>query len=264
MTSSAALSATTSFTKEMFSDPSMRPHLENYYETQYSAFRARIEDMKEAEANGTAPNTLTSPDGITGTELSAAQYESMIPSFDRWLEMQQQSSVFDQVEFSSGRLEDIKTVEASIEKSLNPDLTSGVRTVFSDGDTILGYINNSGQLTVTHPDGKALAKIADEAKTMNMTSEERIAYIRDRGAAELPRNQINLEITDYTETNMPTRRAFAAEWYPDQDVDARYREALQEIKSSVEQWVAAQDKQMNNLNEMHAFLLQSQQVEQAV
>lgn len=255
-TSSAASSTT--FGREIFSSPEMRPYLEDYYESIYAPMRERIAGMKEAEAKGQAPRTVSLPDGTTATELCAAQYEAVIPSFDKWLELQQNFSVFDQLEQSASWAEQARQAMDRVETSLDPDRPSGVRTVFSDGNRILGYINEDGGLVVADPASGALQDIAERANALNFTGEARIAYLRRHGAAELSRLHPNLTVTDYTAATMPTRREFARSWYPSHDVDAAYESALQDIRVSLEEREAWHRQQMQNLNAMRAFLIQAQ------
>jgi len=255
-------SSTMPFDRSIFSNPEMRPYLEDYYESSYAAMRDRVEGMKDAEANGQAPMTIQMRDGTTGTELSAAQYEAAIPSFDRWLEMQQSFSVFDMVEQSSDMLGHAEEALDRFDKALNPDLPSGVRTVFSDGDSILGYINQSGQL-VTHQDGSALQAIADKADKLGLTGEARITYMTQQGTAALARQFPELKVTSYTDETMPTRRAFAEAWYPDHDVTGDYESTLAEFRQSLEGREAWYDQQVQIMNRMRDFLLKSFQEAEA-
>ncbi|WCL54494.1 hypothetical protein [Gimibacter soli] len=246
------------FDRSIFSNPEMRPHLEDYYEASYAPMRERIAGMKEAEANGEATRTIAFEDGQIGTELSAEQYESMIPSFDKWLEMQQNFSAFDMLEQSGDMLAHAEAAAARAERDLNPDLPSGVRTVFSDGDRILGYINKDGSL-VTHEGGEALQSLAAGADALNLTGEARIAYLTKNGTAMLSRQHANLATTSYSDATMPTRREFAAKWYPDHDVDAAYESMLEDIRTSLAGRQSWHKQQMSNIAEMRAYLISSMQ-----
>lgn len=245
------------FNKSIFSNPDMRPHLEKLYNEKYAPMRERIEGMKEAEASGQGPRTVQTPDGKTATELSAAKYEAAIPSFDKWLDIQQNViSPFDFAEQSKSGLEHARETLLRIENDLNPDHPSQVRTVFSNGNKILGYINYDGGL-VTHDDGSALQKIAQQADKMNLVGEARIAYIEKHGAAQLSQQYADLDVTRYNHQNMPTKREFAEKWYPHHNVDAAYNNMLDEAKAFLEQQETFYNRQMQNLNEMRAFLIQS-------
>ncbi len=266
MTTIAGTPPSLNFDKSMFSDPSMRSYLKEYYEDSYAAVRERVAKMKEAESNGQAPNTIKTRDGKIGTELSATQYESMIPSFDKWLEMQQNFSVFDAAEQNSSLDGNVQETMAQFEEALNPDLPSDVRTVFSNGDQILGYINKTGSV-VTHEGGSALQKIAEQANKLNLVGEARIAYIEKMGQAELSKRYPDLQVEEYNSTNAPTRREFSEKWYPDHDVDKAYESALQEFKASLDEQQSWQEQQKNTLDQMHSALLkimeEAQDLEQA-
>lgn len=232
----------------------MRPHLKEYYEDAYEPLRERIAGMKEAEANGQAPKTITTKDGEVVTELSAAQYESAIPSFDKWLDMQQNFSVFDLAEQSNSVVNRVQDAYERVEQDLSPDQPSNVKTVFSDGNKILAYINQDGSL-VTHEGGSALQKIAKQADKLNLTGAAKTAYLQKHGAAELSHRYANLQVITYDHENIPTRREFSETWYPHHDVDAAYENALKEFKDSLEQRQAWQTQQEQNLNNFRNALL---------
>ncbi len=261
MTVSAGASSSFVFNKSIFSDSSMRSHMEALYNTKYAPMRERIEVMKTAEANGQAPNTIRTRDGRGASELSAAQYEAAIPSFDKWLDVQQNViSPFDFAKQSETGLKQAQENLERIETALDPDQPSHVRTVFSDGNQILAYINDDGSL-VTHEGGSALQKIAEQADKLNLSGPAKIAYIQERGAAELSRRYSNLELTCYDHTDMPTKREFAQQWYPEHDVEASYNSMVEEAKVFLAQQKALYEQQMQNLNDMRAFLIQSMEEE---
>lgn len=264
MTAITGASSSFAFNKSIFSDPNMRSHLEKLYNAKYAPMRERIENMKEAEANGHAPNTVQTRNGKIATELSAAQYEAAIPSFDKWLDIQQNViSPFDFAKQSESGLKRAQESLERIENDLNPEQPAQVRTVFSDGNQILGYINDDGSL-VTHEGGSALQKVAEQADKLNLTGEAKIAYIQEHGAVELSRLYSNLDVTHYNDTNMPTKREFAQTWYPDHDVDASYNSMLKEAKTFLEQQEIFYKQQMQNLNEMRVFLIQSMEAVQSM
>ncbi|MEZ5919201.1 MAG: hypothetical protein R3D66_04640 [Alphaproteobacteria bacterium] len=245
------------FNKNIFSDPNMRPHLETLYHSKYTPIRKRIEDMKEAEAKQKAPNIVRTRDEIVGTELSASQYESVIPSFDKWLDIQQNVvSPFDFAEQSQSRFKYAQQSLAEIKNTLDPDHPSDVKTVFSDGAQILGYINGDSTL-VFHEKGNALQKIITQANQLNLTGETKIAYLREHGAAELSRHYSNLHVIDYSDENVPTKREFLQKWYPNHNIDASYDSMLKDAGAFLEQQEALYKQQIQNLYEMRAFLIQS-------
>lgn len=243
------------FNKMTFSDPSMRSYLEEFYESKYAPIREHIASMKEAEANGQGARTITAADGTIAHEISAAQYEAAIPSFDKWLELQQTFSAFDMAEQSAKMQEFAKNSLSTLETRLGVDQPSNVRVVFSDGNRILGYINNDGTV-VSHNGADVLQDISQEANLKGLTGKAKIAYLKENGAAELSRQYPDIEITEYTEGNTPTRRAFAETWYPDHNVGDEYSNALEDARNFLAQQQATYQQQLKNLAEMRAFLIQ--------
>ncbi len=109
MTAAAGASANFTFDKSIYSDPSMRAHLKKIYTAKYAPVHERIQAMKDAEANNEASKTVRTQDGKIATELSAAQYEAAIPSFEKWLDLQQNTlSPFDLLQQSKTLMERIK------------------------------------------------------------------------------------------------------------------------------------------------------------
>ena len=246
------------FSASVYSDPAMRSHLEKYYQQKYQPVYDRIEAMEAAEAAGAEPQTLRiAGSDEVAVEISAAQYRAAIPSFDKWLEIQTSWTE------SQARMFDESTIENAQQRltfleANDPDTSSGVQTVFADGDNILGYINQDGSV-VTHSDGAALQRAADEAEALGLTGQDRIDYIRTRGEEALSARFGDLEVTDYTDADMPTKRAFAEQWYPEHDVDAAYRGSVESARAHVE-WVRQQvDLIARNRNEMMNFLIESLQ-----
>lgn len=109
MTSVFGIGSAFTFNKSMFSNPGMRPYLQEYYENAYAPMRERIAAMKADEENGIPPKTVMLPDGQAATMLSADQMEAIIPSFDRWLEMQENFSAFDMAEQSTSWMKFVKS-----------------------------------------------------------------------------------------------------------------------------------------------------------
>jgi len=256
MTAVAGASSNFTFNKSMFSDPGMRSYLEEYYEDKYAPVRERIAGMEKAEANGEAPKTIRTRDGQIANELSAAQYKAMIPSFDKWLDIQENViSPFEMADQSASSLNQAQKSLETAKKTLDPDSSSGVRTVFSDGDQILAYINKDGSL-VTHGGASGLQKIAEQADQLNLTGEAKIAYIQQYGEAELSRCYPGLQITEYDSTNTPSRREFSEQWYPNHDIDAAYGSTLKEAREFQEQQAALYKQQMENLNSFRLAMIQ--------
>lgn len=244
------------FNESMYSNPDMRSHLKAYYDSKYDAVREGLAARKEAEANGEFPTTIQTQDGKTLTAISAEKMEQAIPSFDKWLEMQQNIvSPFDFAERAESSLERAQQHLDHMQSSLHPDQPSNVRTVFSNGSQILGYINEDGGL-VTHEGGGALRRTARQAEQQNLTGEEKIAYIQEHGSAELSTLYADFEMTEYDAETTPTRREFSEQWYPHHDVGQAYASQLEAAQNELVQQQALYEQHMKNLNEMRAFLLQ--------
>lgn len=248
------MQAQLNMTPQIYADPAMRPHLEKYYNKQYAPIHERIDQME-----GQEPRTikLRNADGTTseGTELSAAQYRSAIPSFDKWLEMQQNFSSFDMAAQSESHIKHARKMLQNLEQH-TPDTSSGVRTVFSDGNQIMAYINEDGGL-VTHEGAHSLQRLKEQADRLNLTGEERISYLTEKGAEELSRRTENLQTTIYERGQSPTKREFSNTWYPHHNVDYSYDTALAEAQKHLETIESWHQQQMQNIYDMRAFLLQS-------
>ena len=244
------------FNESMYSNPDMRSHLKAYYDSKYDAVREGLAARKEAEANGEFPTTIQTRDGKTLTAISAEKMEQAIPSFDKWLEVQQNIvSPFDFAEQAESGLERAQQHLDHMQSSLHPDQPSNVRTVFSHGSQILGYINEDGGL-VTHEGGSALRRAARQAEQLNLTGEEKIAYIQEHGSAELSTLYADFEMTEYDEETTPTRREFSEQWYPHHDVGQAYASQLEAAQNELVEQQALYEQHLKNLNEMRAFLLQ--------
>lgn len=116
---------------------------------------------------------------------------------------------------------------------------------------------------VTHDGGDALQSLVAGADALKLTGEARIAYLTKQGAAILSRQYPELATTSYTDATMPTRREFAAEWYPDHDVDANYESMINELRASLAERQSWHKQQLANIAEMRAFLISSMQEAEA-
>lgn len=246
------------FNSSVYKDPTMRSRLEAYYDQKYQPVYERIAKM-EADGYEAPTVRLRGEAGAVATELSPAQYRAAIPSFDKWLELQQQLTDIESRVFGNDALARAQTRVETLEAN-TPSSPSGVRSVFSTGDQILGYLNNDGTV-VTHSGGGALSAVAKQADQLNLTGEARIDYIRSKGAEALSVTQSDLDVTNYTESDMPSKRAFAARWYPQHNVDDAYQTALEEAAAHVAFIEAQQKRVAKNRDDMMSFLLQSLQGE---
>lgn len=246
------------FGASMYSDPTMRPHLQKYYEAKYAPIHDRIDAMANEE-----PQTIQfeNADGemVTAKELSPEQYRKAVPDFDKWLEMQQEFSSR-MADFTKNNVENARDMLAHLQEN-HPDTSSGVNTVFSNGDQILGYLTEEGGL-VTHEGGAALQTISRRASDLGLTGEAKIAYITQHGTAELSRRYGNLQVTSYEGQSIPSKREFANTWYPHHDVDGNYQSSIKEATSQLEKAEELYQKQLKNRADMQAFLIRSMEESQ--
>lgn len=239
---------------DIFTDPAMRPRLKALYDKQYEAVHARIDAM---EARGGEPRALTmrASDGrmIEGRTMSAAQYRAAIPDFDSWLDLQARVSPMALSEMTGGMVERAEDRVAHLMAN-GPDAPSGVQSVFSSGDRVLGYVREDGTL-VTHDGGGPLRRVAREADERGLTGGARADFILERGARDLARYHGGLSVTTYDAATMPSRREFAETWYPGHDIDTPHAEALLTAKQDLESARARHRAQQERVAEMRDFLL---------
>ncbi|MEC7029636.1 MAG: hypothetical protein VXW91_08145 [Pseudomonadota bacterium] len=246
------------FGASMYSDPTMRPHLQKYYEAKYAPIHDRLDAMADQE-----PQTIQfeNADGelVTGKELSAEQYRKAIPDFDKWLETQQEFSTR-MADFTASSIQNARDMLSHLQEN-HPDTSSGVNTVFASGDMILGYLTEDGSL-VTHEGGAVLQTISRRASDLGLTGEAKIAYIQKHGAEELARRHGNLQVTSYEGHNIPTKREFANTWYPHHDVDGNYQSSIKEATKQLEKAEELYQQQLKNRADMQAFLIRSMEESQ--
>lgn len=233
----------TSKSAAIYSDPVTRPRLQDGYAQSVAAFRACIDATRDG---GSQPATATA----AAQTANADRTDTMIPDFETWLQNQKglatTGQAWDMVDLAQQHLEYLQTND--------PDSSSGVRTVFADGDRILGYITNDGSLVIDAA-GSALQKVGATADNLGLTGKERIAYLEKAGAAELSGRFSKLQVVRYAAQTTPTRREFMEAWYPDQDVDAAYAAALSAAKANVEKFAAYRMQRELALNKMYASLI---------
>ena len=196
---------------------------------------------------------------MTGKELSAEQYRNAVPDFDKWLEMQQEFSSR-MADFTQKNIENARDMLTHLQDN-HPDTSSGVNTVFANGDQILGYLTEEGGL-VTHEGGAALQTISRRASDLGLTGEAKIAYIQKHGTEELARRHGNLQVTSYEGHNIPTKREFANTWYPHHDVDGNYQSSIKEATNQLEKAEELYQQQLKNRADMQAFLIRSMEEDQ--
>lgn len=246
------------FSAEMYSDPTMRPHLKKLYESQYAAIHQRLDAMPDEPR----AIKMTTPDGQTveAHELRPALYRAAIPDFDNWLAQQSNFSGAAMAEIGAKGAAYARQQLQYIEQD-GPDTSSDVRTVFSKGEQILGYINAHGGLT-THVAGKALQAVEKQADALRLSGEAKAAYLQEHGVHALAPLYGDVTVTHYGRSDMPSKREFAQAWYPDHDVDAAHANALSEAKTTLENMEKLQQQSVARLNAMQTFLLHSMEESQ--
>ena len=240
--------------KSIYSDPTMRSGLKKYYESKYQPFRDELARRKESGET----QTIRLADGRQGQSLSVEQLEKAIPSFDKWLEMQENSYGVFNSDFEQNRLGKFKEIMELAEEQA-PDSSSKVRGVFSHNNQILGYVSEDGGI-VTHGGATALlAGLQEEAAKLNLSKEETIAYILKKGQAKLSSQYHGVQVDKYSSNESPSNREFAAKWYPNHDVDAAYASSIAEMKATMATFEKFAIQQQQNTTELKNFLLQSLQ-----
>ncbi|GAA0614834.1 hypothetical protein [Thalassospira tepidiphila] len=243
--SSSVTTTTPSFTQEMYSDPEMRPYLRAYYEKAYAPIRERIAAMRE---EGYEPVTFEGSNGTAATEISADQYEAMIPDFDSWLDSQK--TIVPKLRSSQEQMLEHARERVRRAEQTSPDDQSDVRAIFSVGDQILGYMDKYGGMA-SHNIGGYLRTFDIQANELGLTGQARIDYVTDAISRRYP----DVEITTYSNQNAPTERQFKQRWYPHHDVDQAYQTELTEAREALARAEEIYRKQQSNIREMQSFLL---------
>jgi len=216
----------------------------------------RIADMKEAEANGAKAKTITMPNGSVATELSAAQYEAVIPSFDKWLEMQKEFSAFDMSEQGKSMMAFAERNVDHLEKALNPDASSNVRSVFSDGDEVVAMFYNDGHVA-SYKNHKQIQTIVKDADAKGLTGQQRVSCIQDQIEAKVASRNPDIHMKEYDIADMPSRRELSNMWFPNHNVEESYDTAMKEALQFLQERREVQAKQNEGLRAMRDFLIRS-------
>ncbi|MBO6577864.1 MAG: hypothetical protein JJ871_12395 [Thalassospira sp.] len=243
--SSSVTTTTPSFTQEMYSDPEMRPYLRAYYEKAYAPIRERIAAMRE---EGYEPVTFEGSNEAAATEISADQYEAMIPDFDSWLDSQK--TIVPKLRSSQEQMLEHARERVRRAEQTSPDDQSDVRAIFSVRDQILGYMDKYGGMA-SHNIGGYLRTFDIQANELGLTGQARIDYVTDAISRRYP----DVEITTYSNQNAPTERQFKQRWYPHHDVDQAYQTELNEAREALARAEEIYRKQQSNIREMQSFLL---------
>jgi hypothetical protein len=237
----------------IFSNPAMRPQLEQYYEHQKAEARAIFEAR---DREGYQDIELSLPDGQTATFTPLRLTADALVSFDEWMNIQQT------IHASSER--HLEMAQKNLERlaAHDPDTSSNVRTVVTSGDNILGYVNADGTM-VTHSNGECLQVIANKANDLGLQGQKRIDYMTREINRSLSQMKGDFNIIQYDESNSPTKREFAAAWYPNFDVDQHYLDAMAEARASYNSALEWSSQRQANLDKMQAFFLTMQEADQS-
>lgn len=242
-------------TASMFSDPSLRPQLQQYYENKKAAV---IESIRAQEGQRpTGDIKFTTPDGVTHTgtiiSFTADKAEKAFVSFDKWMEIQEQiyTSNERQLEMAQKNLD-------RLEKE-NPDSSSHVRTTFSSDGVLLAYINADGSLAMSNGSDRYLRSISEKADELGLSGQRRVDYLSREINNTLSRHYADLDMTTYNDLDIPTKREFADMWYTNFDIDQHYKDAMAEARASYDSAKEWYDQWQANLKDMQAFLLDLQE-----
>lgn len=242
-----------SYNPEMFSDPGMRPYLEEYFNAKMEPMRERIAEMEAAEARGEPPKTVKTADGRTATALGASFYKAAMMDFDDWLTLHSDpDSPLNRIFRGTGLAE---THLAYLEEN-GPDSPSDVALVFASASQgILGHVGDEGGIA-SHAGADVLRWIADQANELNLTGRARIDFVKERGLEALKTLYGDIEVVDYRTGERPSKRDFMARWYPAVDVDRDYAMQLREARDQLEQAQSMERNRLRNRDELVDFVVQ--------
>lgn len=238
----------------MFSDPTMRPQLEQYYEHKKAQ---AIDTLKAREADPDFQATVTGeikmPDGtiaaVNGRAMTSEMAEKMFVPFDQWIETM--GRIYEMHE----KMYDIAQMRMDMLEQQNPDSPSGVRSTFSHDGVLLAYINKDGTTAMSNGSDKYLRRVVDKADELGLSGQARVDYLHREFEAALSKHFDELDVAGYTEATSPTKREFADMWYTDFDIDQVYKDALKEAIASLEGAKQWHDQWQKNIYEMQSFLI---------
>jgi len=242
------------FDASTFSDPAMRPQLEQYYEAKKAALIASLE-----ERGDTQPQQLTFklPDGTeqtaTAIPMNAEFVEKALVSFDKWLEFQAES-------FEMFGPDSLGMAEQQMDRmqANHPDSSSGVRSTFSSDGKLLAYVTADGGLATSNG-ADYLQTLAQKANELGLGGQERIDFLNTEIEKALSSKHPDLDIATYDGSNMPSKREFAAMWQPGFNVDQHYAEGLAEAEAQMESAMSWHRNWERNMGEIRSFLLSMQE-----
>lgn len=251
----------------VFTDPTMRVGLQQYYDTQKAA---AVAAWKAREDQPAGDVKIPTGDGgyktVSMIPISADQMEKAFVSFDKWLEFQ--ADFADNEGIGPARLARAQQRLDDLQAQ-SPDSSSNVRTTFSTNGKLLAYINADGSLVTSNigaapgepsptPMETRLQAISQAADNMGLTGQRRIDYLnREVGNALGERYRVNM--TSYDAETSPTKREFGEMWYPNFDVDQVYNDALKDAQASYDEANAWYKQWQGHMNDIQSFLLSLQE-----
>ncbi|MBJ3785424.1 hypothetical protein [Devosia sediminis] len=238
----------------VFSNPAMRPQLEQFYEHQkekaLESLRARG-DQTPSEVDIALPNGETRT--ATPIPFTVDKMEKAFVSFDDWMRLQERLHASSERHLGAAKQGLDRLAEH------HPDSSAQVRASFSSGEQLLAYINADGTL-VTHSGADFLQSIAQKANDLGLGGEKRVEYLtREIEKALTERNREAPDVTTYADGSSPTKREFAEMWYAHFDVDQHYRDALKQAQASYDAALEWHQKRQDQLNAMQAFFMSLQE-----
>lgn len=238
----------------MFSDPTQRAGLQQYYENLKSE---TIASLKTRENEEPQEVKFTTPDGeiSTGTTIpiSAEKMEASFVPFDKWLEITQQ------IYESQQKMYDMAQKSLDMLETQNPDSPSGVQSTFSHDGVLLAYINKDGSIATSNGAEKYVQSVIDKANDLGLTGQSRADYLHREVQAALSEHFKDMDVAAYNEQTSPTKREFADMFYTNFDIDQHYKDALAEAKASFESAKQWHGQVQTNYKKMQDFLLSFQE-----
>lgn len=234
----------------------MRPHLQAYYENQkaeaVAAWRTRepIADdvvFRFPDGNAFAGKPI---------QITAEQMEKAIVPFDKWLDFQ--IDRFINPGFGHERLK-MAQKQLDLVQANGPNTTSDVRTTFSSNGVLLATINTDGTSRLSNGSAQYLNVIVDKADELNLSGQRRVDYLTREMESALWEHHGDLDVTNYSDNTIPTKREYARLWQRNFDIDAHYVSSLAAAQASYDDAHAWHQQSQEYLNHMRDFLLKTQE-----
>lgn len=239
-------------TAATFFDPKMRPQLQSYYDNKKTEF----EKITLAQKNEPIREIkVVLPDGTEQKGTISNFTPAFIP-FNKWLEFSAQSMI----ESDSGPLS-IKAAQQNIDnvKQNSPDDSSNVKKTFSNHETLLAYIDSDGGLVAHDSSGLDSSKLTHKADALGLSGAKRMDYLSSEIETSISSRFPDFKVTTYTDTNILSKREFSQMWYPNHDVDADYKIAMNEAIDMLKKAQSSHFQSENNIYEIQEFILKVQE-----